>query len=264
MTASVLARKATKAAVLPLGALERRRPQDLVLLLYHRLGSGPSEIELEPARFEEHLAYLGSMGGIARPDDALAERSPGGVVLTFDDGSRDFHERALPLLVRHRAPAVLYLATGWVEGEGLAPAGHRAIAWSQLAEAVSTGLVSVGSHTHGHVNLARAAEDESEDEMRRSKELIEDRLGVACRHFAYPWGVGSRAADRAVRRWFASAALEAWKTNRAGRIDPYRLGRTPILRSDGSFFFRAKVRGRLDGEALVYRALRRGPWGAPG
>ncbi len=31
--------------------------------------------------------------------------------------------------------------------------------------------------------------------MRRSKELIEDRLGAACRHFAYPWGVGSPAAD---------------------------------------------------------------------
>jgi hypothetical protein len=28
-------------------------------------------------------------------------------------------------------------------------------------------------------------------------------------------------------------------------------------------FFRAKVKGRLDGEALAYRLLRRGPWGRP-
>ncbi len=96
--------------------------------------------------------------------------------------------------------------------------------------------------------------------MRRSKELIEDRLGVPCRHFAYPYAVGSACADRAARRLFDSAALEAWRTNRLGRLDPHRLGRTPVLRSDGHAFFRAKVRGLLDAEALLYRSFGRGPW----
>ena len=97
--------------------------------------------------------------------------------------------------------------------------------------------------------------------MRRSKDLIEDQIGSACRHFAYPWAVGSPAADRVARRLFDTAALDAWRTNRAGRIDPHRLGRTPILRSDGQLFFRAKVNGLLDGEGVAYRLLRRGPWG---
>jgi peptidoglycan/xylan/chitin deacetylase (PgdA/CDA1 family) len=129
-----------------------------------------------------------------------------------------------------------------------------------LRDAVDTGLVTVGSHTHGHVDLSRADERQADEEMRRSKELIEDRLGVACRHFAYPWAVGSDAADRVARRLFASAAVDAWRTNHRGRTDPHRLGRTPILRSDGSLFFRAKVRGLLDGERVAYRLLRRGPW----
>jgi hypothetical protein len=97
--------------------------------------------------------------------------------------------------------------------------------------------------------------------MRRSKDLIEERLGTACTHFAYPWAVGSPAADRVARRLFRTAALDAWRTNRAGRIDPHRLGRVPILRSDGRFFFRRKVKGELDSESLLYRALGRGPWG---
>ncbi|MDQ3957865.1 MAG: hypothetical protein M3273_06030, partial [Actinomycetota bacterium] len=42
--------------------------------------------------------------------------------------------------------------------------------------------------------------------------------------------------------------------------DPYDLGRTPILRSDEGRFFTAKLEGRLDGEAHVYRLLKRGPW----
>jgi peptidoglycan/xylan/chitin deacetylase (PgdA/CDA1 family) len=136
-----------------------------------------------------------------------------------------------------------------------------ALTWGNLREAVSTGLVTVGSHTHGHTDLSRASEREAEEEMRRSRDLIEDRLGVACVHFAYPWAVGSAGADRAARRLFRSAALSAWRTNRAGTIDPHRLGRVPVLRSDGQFFFRRKVRGELDSEALLYRMLGRGPWG---
>jgi peptidoglycan/xylan/chitin deacetylase (PgdA/CDA1 family) len=130
-----------------------------------------------------------------------------------------------------------------------------------LQDAVTTGLVTVGSHTHSHADLSRASEREAEEEMRRSKELIEDNLQAACRHFAYPWAVGSPSADRAARRLFATAALDAWRTNRRGRTNPYRLGRVPILRSDGDgVFFRAKTVGVLDREALLYRVLRRGPW----
>ena len=82
--------------------------------------------------------------------------------------------------------------------------------------------------------------------MRRSKEMIEGRLGMTCRHFAYPFCVSSRDADLAARRLFDTAATDAWRTNRQGRIDPYQLGRTPVLRSDGTFFFRAKARGQLE------------------
>jgi peptidoglycan/xylan/chitin deacetylase (PgdA/CDA1 family) len=252
-----LARRATKVAVAPAGLVTRRRPGDLVVLLYHRVSGGPSEIDLTPTDFERHVAYLAMGDHVVSLDRALTGAGEGGVVLTFDDGTPDFHETVLPALARYRVPATLYLATGLVNG------GGGGLSWSQLGEAVGTGLVTIGSHTHSHADLRGLDGPTCEEELRRSKGLIEDRLGVACRHFAYPWAVGSPVADRTVRRFFDSAALDAWRTNRRGRIDPYRLGRTPILRSDGVAFFRAKTRGLLDAEALVYRAARRGPWGRP-
>jgi len=257
--AALLLRKVAKAAVLPAGVATRRRSGDVVILLYHRVGAGEREIDLPLVLFQRHLAYLAGRDRVVSLDEALAEGD--GVVLTFDDGYRDFHDHVLPLLVRHQLPAVLYLSTGLVDGEGGRGDGE-ALSWSQLREVVATGLVTVGSHTHTHADLSRAGERKAEEEMRRSKELIEDRLGVACRHFAYPGAVGSPAADRAARRLFASAAWDAWRTNRRGRIEPFRLGRTPVLHSDGMVFFRAKARGMLDAEALAYRALRRGPWRA--
>lgn len=247
--------------MLPLGVTSRRRADDLVILLYHRVGVQAREIGLPSAVFEAQLSYLAQRENVLSLDEAMDSGSNGGIVVTFDDGNRDFHEQALPLLVRYGIPAVLYLTTGYPEGDRVfsLPAGEG-LTWSQLEEAVGTGLVTVGSHTHTHTSLSGAHESEAEDEMRRSKDLIEDRLGVTCRHFAYPYAMASVAADRVARRLFETAAVDAWCTNRRGRIEPHRLGRTPILRSDGKTFFRAKVRGLLDHEASLYRALGRGPW----
>jgi peptidoglycan/xylan/chitin deacetylase (PgdA/CDA1 family) len=261
--ASSFARRAVKVAVLPGGMVSRRRPGDVVILLYHRVGGRGGEIELSPALFERQLEALAERERVLTLDEAVAGDQDGGVVVTIDDGYRDFHHIVLPLLVRYRVPAVLYLATGLVAGEGPGPDDPDALTWSQLAEAVPTGLVTVGAHTHGHTDLSHASEQVCRDEMRRSQELVEDHLGVACRHFAYPWAVGSPTADRVARELFDSAALDAWRSNRAGAVDPWRLGRTPVLASDGMAFFRARVQGRLDGEALAYRLLGRGPWRRP-
>jgi peptidoglycan/xylan/chitin deacetylase (PgdA/CDA1 family) len=256
---SSVARRVTKAAVLPLGIPRRRRAGDVLILLYHRVGAGTGEIALSATAFERQLAYLAAQQRILSLDQALSDQDGGGVVLTFDDGYRDFYDQVLPALVEHQIPALLYLATGLVAGLGSVDP-KDALTWSQLEDAVGTGLVTIGSHTHSHANLSRTGQAEAREEMRRSKDLIEDRLGWTCRHFAFPWGVGSPVAQREARRHFESVAFDAWRTNRRRSIDPYRLGRTPILRSDGWVFFRAKVAGMLDQEALLYRALGRGPW----
>jgi peptidoglycan/xylan/chitin deacetylase (PgdA/CDA1 family) len=256
-----LIRVGVKIAVLPLGAASRSRTGDVVILCYHRVGAGTREIDVPVSTFVGHLDALLAGGGVRSLDEALSDPR-GGVVITFDDGFRDFHEAVLPLLVSRGLPALLYLATGFVEaGDPRSSVGPEdALTWWMLEECVSTGLVTIGSHTHGHVDLARATEREADEEMTRSKGLIEERLDRSCAHFAFPWGKASLAAERVARRRFATAAIEAWRTNRRGRIDRHRLGRTPVFRSDAGFFFRAKARGQLDGERLAYRALGRGPW----
>ncbi|MGH2722677.1 MAG: polysaccharide deacetylase family protein [Actinomycetota bacterium] len=251
-----LLRKGLKTVALAGGVGAARKAGDVSILLFHRVGAGDREVDLQGEAFDAMMADIARRERVLTLDEALEDGSDGGVVITFDDGYRDFHEVALPVLVRRRVPAVLYLATGLVGDPEL---GRDALGWPELEEAVATGLVTVGSHTHSHVHLGGASPAVAEREMRRSKELVEDRLGVACRHFAYPFAVGSPVADAAARKLFASAAL-GWGTNRSGRIDRYRLQRTPVLRSDGMFFFRAKVKGLLDGEAAVYRAFGRGPW----
>jgi peptidoglycan/xylan/chitin deacetylase (PgdA/CDA1 family) len=258
MSVTSIARKAAKGAVLPAGLVRRRRPDDLAILLYHRVGEGSGEIELGPATFDSQMAIVAASGRARSLDDALSDSGSGGLVVSIDDGFRDFYDTVFPTLVSHEVPAILYLATGFVEGEAFAPSSS-ALTWSQLKEAVDSGLVTVGSHTHSHCDLSRATEEEAVHEMMTSKRLIEDHLGVECRHFAYPWSYSSPGSELAARRIFKTAALN-WNTNRSGRFDVHELGRTPILRSDSPVFFKAKIEGALDGEALLYRVARRGPW----
>ena len=204
MAVTGLARKASKAAVLPLGVGTRRRAGDSVILLYHRVGASDREIDIPVETFTRQLRMLVDEGSVITLADAAGGRS-GGVVLTFDDGFADFHRTVVPLLVRFGLPATLYLATGLVQGESHAPPNGEALTWSQLQEAVATGLVNVGSHTHSHADLSHAPADVIEDEMRRSKDLIEQRLGVAVPGLRLP--VGGRVGrgrpgreDRSSRR----------------------------------------------------------------
>ena len=187
-TASSFARKAVKVAVLPGGMVSRRRPGDVVILLYHRVGGRGGEIEVPAALFERQLEALAGRERVLTLDQAVAGDQEGGVVVTVDDGYRDFHDTVLPLLVRYRVPAVLYLATGLVAGEGPGPDDPDALTWAQLAEAVASGLVTVGAHTHGHTDLSRASEQVCRDEMARSQELVEDRLG-SLPALLYPWAL---------------------------------------------------------------------------
>jgi peptidoglycan/xylan/chitin deacetylase (PgdA/CDA1 family) len=258
VSATTLVRKGIKAAVYPVGVAGRTRPGDVAVLLYHTIGLDTGEIDTPADAFERQLAWLQEHERVRSLDDALTDPH-GGVVLTFDDGYADFVDTVVPLLVKYRMPVILYLATSLVEGTAPTPAPR--LSWRALRDALETGLVTIGSHTHDHSDLSKATEADARAEMERANRLIADRLGVSCRHFAYPWSVASIGAERAAAALFETAALPVWRINRRGRVDPLRLARIPILRSDTGRFYGAKVRGMLDGESLAYRALRRGPWG---
>jgi peptidoglycan/xylan/chitin deacetylase (PgdA/CDA1 family) len=241
-----------------------RRPRGLVVLVYHRVGGyTPVSVDLPRPLFVEQLAALAAGWApltldaaaslLARADDPPG---PPPVCLTFDDGTADFVEEALPELVAQRIPATLYVATDHVEAGRAFPDDGRPVSWAGLRDALSTGLVTIGSHTHTHRLLDRVDGPEAADELDRSRGLIEERLGVACAHFAYPKALlGSPAAEQEVRRRFRTAAVAGTRPNPYGRTDPHRLRRSPIQISDGMRWFRHKAAGGMALEDDL-RALR--------
>ena len=230
------------------------------MLIYHRVGGPGGSVDLEPGRFDEQVAALAADGSAITLDAALSAlrdshgRDATGVVVTFDDGTADFVDHAVPILAQHGVPATLYLATKFVEEQIDFPGGGPAVSWKGLADALSTGVISIGSHTHRHLLLDRAPIDQIEADLDRSIGLIEDRLGVTPEHFAYPKALlGSPDAQEAVRSRFASAAIAGTRPNVADATDPHRLHRSPIQVADGMRWFRRKAAGGMAFEDDVRR-----------
>jgi peptidoglycan/xylan/chitin deacetylase (PgdA/CDA1 family) len=263
-TARVLALRTLKVTA---AAADRVHPpgRGVVFLAYHCVGAGTGlEIDLSPEAFEEQMTTLAERGSVVSIDEGLAalDHAPpehvDPVVVTFDDGTADFTEHAVPILERHRIPATLYLATDFVERQRTYEYGGRPTTWSALRDACAGGLLTVGSHTHTHAVMDTLGPSAAEEELARSAGLIEEHLGSAAEHFAYPKGVVAGSdVESVVRRRFRSAALAAVATNPYGTTDRYRLARSPIQVSDGQRWFAHKVAGGMAFEGTLRHLLNR-------
>ena len=236
----------------------------LVVLIYHRVGGGTrSPIDLDVEEFAWQMKYLADNDLAVTLDEGLrrleSEDPAQGVVVTFDDGTRDFGDVAVPIMVEFGVPSLLYAETSPITTGRPNAAGLEPTDWTTLGEAVATGLVQIGSHTHNHRLLRDVDGAEAAEELDLSIAAISANIGVVPHHFAYPKAVdGSPAANREIRQRFSSAALAGGGSNRSG-TDPYRLQRTPIQRSDSRRMFQAKIAGgmRLEGMVRDIVAVRR-------
>ena len=190
----------------------------LPVLLYHSISDvASSEVArfvISPKVFDEHMRHLAEEGyssmtvteflpALLAPDapdgsgDVLPERP---VLVTFDDGFRDFLTNALPVLQRHGIASTLYATTGFM-GDGEAPGTNRSgdemLSWSELGEVAGQG-VEVGAHTHSHPMLDTLPHAAARDEITRCKALIEEHTEAAVASFAYPHGYSSAWVRRAV------------------------------------------------------------------
>jgi peptidoglycan/xylan/chitin deacetylase (PgdA/CDA1 family) len=177
------------------------RPMPIPVLLYHSISDAPeaaiAPYTVAPAVFERQLdAIRGRRQAltVSRLAECLAGRaelpeSP--VVITFDDGFADNLTVAAPLLASRALPAAVYVTTGYLDRPGMLTA-------KQVFELDSTGI-EVGAHAHTHIPMDELAIGAAREEIRRSKEVLEEILGHAVASLAYPHGYSTAALRDAVR-----------------------------------------------------------------
>ena len=105
-----------------------RKPGSLVVLMYHRVlpkDSPQREREqpgmyVSPETLDLHLTELERRFELVHLDDWLRRAKQGAALpriacaITFDDGWRDNYDFALPVLVKHQAPATIFLVSSYI------------------------------------------------------------------------------------------------------------------------------------------------------
>jgi peptidoglycan/xylan/chitin deacetylase (PgdA/CDA1 family) len=104
--------------------LRRRRWHGVVVVNYHRIGDGSlssfdrNAWTATAEAFDEQVAFAARNFDLVTADE-LVEAARGGrgryAMITFDDGYRDNHDVALPILRSHGARATFFVTTGFVD-----------------------------------------------------------------------------------------------------------------------------------------------------
>ncbi len=188
--------------------LSPRVSSRVIVLCYHSVHPARPLASAGPDTFEQHLVWLKESSVIVpfskvwlEAAKSHEERDRPLVSITFDDGYADNYEYAFPLLHKYGIPATFFLTVGFIEHDPVTMERFRrfsryqerprALAWSQVREMRQAGM-EFGTHTYSHPNLARLEPAAAEAEVRRSKAILEDRLGEAITLTAYPFGKPKR------------------------------------------------------------------------
>jgi len=115
-------------------------------------------------------------------------------------------------------------------GQPVDPA-HLPCTWAMLREMAATGGAEIGAHTVTHSILTRLDPQEATHEVETAMRAVSERVGVPCRHFAYPNGKPGDFDPQCVRivraAGLVSATTTVEGTNRIGD-DPFTLRRFGI------------------------------------
>ena len=135
-----------------------------------------------PEQFEAFVKMIVAAGHVPIvPSDLDKPQGPRPVIISFDDGYHSLHEHALPILLKHRVKALVFLITGYIGRKNvwdLALFGHREqhLNWPEI-KAMRRAGIEFGSHTVTHADLTRLSDEQLDDELGRSKEVIEEKIG---------------------------------------------------------------------------------------
>jgi peptidoglycan/xylan/chitin deacetylase (PgdA/CDA1 family) len=220
------------------------------ILLYHHI-LGPNDqcdpYSVTSDRFESQLSLLAKTGwrtiglndwmehhlsGKTLPDRSFA--------LTFDDGHLDNRTHAFPILQRLGFMATIFLTVDSIES-GRDNFGSIMLGWNDVETMLSAGF-EFQSHGILHRRLTTLSVEDARDDIVRSKQVLENRLGRTVNFFAYPFGDFNPTIQSIVSEagyLGACGGVPEWD---GGLFDSFAIGRTEIYQQDGIYRFTCKLR----------------------
>lgn len=175
--------------------LKPKKSIKMPILLYHYVEyvKDPGDtirksLDVLPTTFEAEIKTLKdagysfvTMADLANALDDRVTLPSKVVVLTFDDGYRDFYTDVFPILKRQQVKATAFIVPNFLNKP------NNMDTW-MIKEIAKSGLVEIGAHTMDHTYLTDLPLKRIEYEVIQSKKYLEKLLGHRIVSFAYPYG----------------------------------------------------------------------------
>jgi len=248
----------------PLKRVWRRSASRVPILMYHSISDnhfGKShpyyQINTSPRVFANQMRWLRQNGYRSMHVTDMWKAMVGRedlsktVVITFDDGYRDFLTDAADILKQCGLSATIYLATNRIQDAPARIEGADYLTWRDVRELHNIGM-RFGSHTVTHPDLRSLGPEQIDYELGYSKEAIEQELGAQVDSFAYPFAFPEE--DKHFTRFLADAlenhGFESGVSTIIGRAslraNRFFLPRLPVNSWDDAALLRAKLDGGYD------------------
>lgn len=245
--------------------LAGRGTQRIPILMYHSVADEDQSAvrpyyrtATTPSLFLQHLTWLQEQSyrtvGLASAVNMLHSNKQTCekiVVITFDDGYRNFCYHAWPVLKQHGFTATIFLPTALIGDHPRVFNRRECMTWADVRALQEQGI-SFGSHTATHPQLHGLAGDRIREEVLASRKTIEDRIGVAVDSFAYPYAFPQvdEAFKKMLRVTLEETGYRYGVCTQIGRArtasDQFFLERLPINSGDDIALLQAKMDGDYD------------------
>ena len=219
------------------------------ILTYHSIDNSGSVISTSPERFKSQIQYLHdknfktiSLNEIATCIHDKLTFPPNSLVITFDDGFKNFYSTAYPVLKEYGFTATVFLVPEYCgknnqwDGQLKEIPVLDLLDWEEIREMADNGI-DFGAHTMNHADLSKLSNDRAHEEIVSSKRIIQRNLKKDVQFFAYPYGRFTHESKAIVENNYSAAC--SVKLDFAGlksdihslpRIDMYYFSNNNIFR----------------------------------
>lgn len=170
--------------------------------------------DITPELFEQELKYLNEHGyttigynDVLKFFDTGVPLPKKPVLLTFDDGWKNQHTHAFPLLKKYSMRGTFFIFSGAI--------GSRAsfMTWEDIRE-LHAARMEIQGHSYSHPKLTQVWDLKMLNrELSKSKKIIEDHINEPVTTFAYPFGMHNERIQNEVAKAGYRLARTTHNTN---------------------------------------------------
>ena len=167
-----------------------------MILMYHNVDEQAGFNTVSAETFVRQLRYVKQHWQLVDMDTYVREcrTNPRVATVTFDDAYSCIITRVLPIIQEQDIPITVFLPVSFIGkynewDEYLS--NYKIInilSWDEIEKLSQDSHITFGSHGMSHTSLGKLSKNQTEKELKESKEILETHLRRKVNYFAFPYG----------------------------------------------------------------------------